>query len=267
VFAAPQNARADDAALLDAATHTHLAYIITGNPSVDAMSRAGLDGLTLRLAAKTALEPDKPVGLDIERDDITLYPLIYWPVTPSQKPLSADAQRKLDQYLKTGGMILFDTRDQDVAGANPDAQTPAALALQKLLQGLDIPPLEPVKQGHVLTRSFYLLNEFPGRFTGGEVWVEASNDPDSDAREGAINDGVSSVVIGSNDWASAWAVDANGRPVSAMIPGGPMPSSVCTCDQREAAYRFGINLAMYALTGNYKGDEVHTRELIKRLGE
>lgn len=261
-------ARADDAALIDAALHTHLAYIVTGNPSVDAMSRAGLDGLTERLTAKTALEPDKPVGLDIERDQITLFPLIYWPVTAQQQPLSAEAQRKLEQYLKTGGMILFDTRDQDIAATMPNGQTPAAAALQKLLQGLDIPALEPVPPSHVLTRSFYLLNDFPGRFEGGKVWVETTGEgPDSEVetREGAVNDGVSSVIIGSNDWSSAWAVDSGGRWIAPVIPGGQMPG--CTCDQREAAYRFGINLAMYALTGNYKGDEVHTRELIKRLGE
>jgi Domain of unknown function (DUF4159) len=257
------HARADDAALIDAALHTHLAYVVTGDASVDAMSKAGLEGLTERLIAKTALEPDPPIGLDIDKDDITLFPLIYWPVTATQKPLSPDTDRKLDQYMDTGGMILFDTQDQDLQAANPDQQTPNALALQKLLQGLDIPPLEPVPDRHVLTRSFYLLNSFPGRFAGGRVWVEAGSeavqDDDEDARQGAINDGVSAVIIGSNDWASAWAVDSSGRTIAAVVPGGER--------QRELAYRFGINVAMYALTGNYKGDEVHTRELIKRLGE
>ncbi|MFZ1991460.1 MAG: DUF4159 domain-containing protein, partial [Alphaproteobacteria bacterium] len=262
IFASAPRAHADESTLLDDALHTHLAYIVTGNPSVDSMSRAGLEGLTQRLTAKTALEPDRPVGLDIEHDQLIFFPLIYWPVTAAQKPLSADAERKLGQYLKTGGMILFDTRDQDIASTIPDGQTPAAQALQRLLQGLDIPALEPVPQNHVLTRSFYLLNDFPGRFEGGKVWVETTGEgPDSegDPKEGAVNDGVSSVIIGSNDWSSAWAIDQTGRPVAAMVPDGER--------QRELAYRFGINLAMYALTGNYKGDEVHTRELIKRLGE
>jgi hypothetical protein len=118
-----------------------------------------------------------------------------------------------------------------------------------------------VPQGHVLTRSFYLLNEFPGRFASGGIWVEAPfQDPSGDAaREGSVNDGVSSVIIGGNDWAAAWAVDSYGRPIAALIPGGER--------QRELAFHFGINLAMYALTGSYKGDEVHTREILKRLGE
>ena len=32
------------------------------------------------------------------------------------------------------------------------------------------------------------------------------------------------------------------------------------------AFRFGINLVMYALTGNYKTDEVHAPALLERLG-
>ena len=32
------------------------------------------------------------------------------------------------------------------------------------------------------------------------------------------------------------------------------------------AYRFGINLVMYILTGNYKEDQVHVPDLLERLG-
>ncbi|MFO1186706.1 MAG: DUF4159 domain-containing protein [Alphaproteobacteria bacterium] len=259
---------ADDAALLKGANETHLAYAITGDGAIDEMSRAGLDGLTRALTVKTALEPAEPMGLNIERDELTFFPLIYWPVTPAQKELSPKAQAKLDRYLKTGGMILFDTRDSAEAAAVPGTATPAALALRRILAGLDVPPLVPIdtllagERPHVLSRSFYRLKEFPGRYASGTVWVEA---PLADAagedetREGAVNDGVSSVIIGGNDWASAWAVDRYSRPIAALIPGGER--------QRELSFRFGINLAMYALTGNYKGDEVHTQELLKRLGE
>ena len=63
-------------------------------------------------------------------------------------------------------------------------------------------------------------------------------------------DGVSPVIIGSNDWAAAWAVDAQGQPVVDPVPGGGR--------QRELAIRFGINLVMYALTGNWRrADTVH----------
>jgi hypothetical protein len=139
-------------------------------------------------------------------------------------------------------MILIDTR----AGAGN-----AQIDMGKLLKGIEIPALVRVPPGHVLTKSFYLLDEFPGRSAGGAVWVER----DQDAR----NDGVSSVVVGSADWAGAWAVDSIGAPLFSLSPGGDR--------QREWAYRFGVNLVMYALTGNYKSDLVHAPFIQQRLGQ
>jgi hypothetical protein len=37
--------------------------------------------------------------------------------------------------------------------------------------------------------------------------------------------------------------------------------------QREIAYRFGVNLIMHVLTGNYKSDQVHVPALLERLGQ
>ena len=98
---------------------------------------------------------------------------------------------------------------------------------------------------------FYLHNDYPGRWAGGPLWVER--------RGGRHNDGVSSVIIGANDWAGAWAVDSFGRPMAAVVPGGER--------QREMAFRFGVNWVMYALTGNYKTDQVHVPAIIDRLGQ
>ncbi len=39
------------------------------------MSKAGLSGLTLFLARRTALEAGEPVGLDIARDELQLLPV------------------------------------------------------------------------------------------------------------------------------------------------------------------------------------------------
>ena len=77
--------------------------------------------------------------------------------------------------------------------------------------------------------------------------------------EDRVNDGVSTVIVGGNDWAGAWAVDAQGRPANAVVPGGE--------PQREMAYRFGVNLVMYCLTGNYKTDQVHVPAILERLGQ
>jgi hypothetical protein len=129
--------------------------------------------------------------------------------------------------------------------------------LRRLLSKLDMPPLQPVPSDHVLTKTFYLIQDFPGRWTGGKVWVEALPPPDPDSGPARGGDGVSPVIIGSNDWAAAWAVDSQDRPLADVTPGGD--------EQREMAYRFGVNVVMYALTGNYKTDNVHAQALLERL--
>ncbi|ANC91331.1 DUF4159 domain-containing protein [Azospirillum humicireducens] len=242
--AAPQPARAQDQDnAVKVTAETYLAYVQTGDSGVDDTSRAGLEGLVSVLGLRTAVEAAGAVGVDPERDELAFYPLLYWPVSDRQRPLSDGARQRVNEYMRSGGTILFDTRDQAPGGGSG--------ILQRLVQGLDIPPLAPVPQDHVLRKSFYLLTDFPGRHAGGQLWIEA--------REGPANDGVSSVVIGGNDWASAWAVGRNGQPIYAVIPGGER--------QREMAYRFGVNVVMYALTGNYKADQVHVPAILERFGQ
>ena len=245
-----------------ASSELTLAYVVTGNSKVDAISKAGLNGLSQTLFARTSVEPAAPVGLDLERDMLMFYPLLYWPITADQPTPSSKAYRKLNAFLKSGGMIVFDTRDGDIAGFG--TSSPNSLRLQKITYGIDIPALEPMPQDHVLTRAFYLLQDFPGRYTQRDIWVEAAPQAVEKA-EGMpfrnLNDGVSPVIIGGNDWAAAWAVDAQGKQ---MFPIGRNASD---SRQRELAYRFGINLVMHVLTGNYKSDQVHVPALLDRLGQ
>jgi Domain of unknown function (DUF4159)/Aerotolerance regulator N-terminal len=259
LFAAHGAARADDAFNMKAALDTRLAYVITGISEVDAMSKAGLYGLGLRLKARTSYEPQEPMGVDIARDDLSFFPLLYWPMDPRQADLSPQAVTKLVDYMKNGGTILFDTRDLTL-GAARGANSPGESTLRRLTAKLDLPPLQPIPSAHVLTKAFYLIQNFPGRWDGGRVWVEALPPPDPDAgpEPARGGDGVSPVIIGSNDWAAAWAVDESGRPLVDVSPGGE--------EQREQAVRFGINVVMYALTGNYKTDQVHVPALLERLG-
>lgn len=251
-----------DADSIYAANETVLAYVATGNARVDAVSAAGLAGLSRALFDRTAIEPADPVAVDIETHDISLYPLLYWPVTEGQQPPSDAAVARLNDFLRFGGMILFDTQDADLGGTM-GGTTPNGRALQRIAARLDIPPLEPVPSDHVLTRTFYLLQDFPGRWIGGTTWVESS--PEAEQVEGMpfrnLNDGVTPVVIGSNDWASAWATRDNGQP---MFPVG---RGIAGERQREMALRFGINLVMYVMTGNYKSDQVHVPALLDRLGQ
>ena len=254
------DARADDAFDMKAALNYRLAYIQTGDPEVDAMSRAGLLGLTRALKERTAVEPSEPIGVDIESDELAFFPLLYWPVSQHQPQLSAAALSKVDAFMRNGGTILFDTRDQNSAlPSGSGSLERGSVTLRRLLAGLDIPPLQPLGQDHVLSRTFYLLHEYPGRWATGRVWVEGRQSTDTDGEATTASDGVSPIIVGGADWAAAWAEDAQGRPIAAVAPGGER--------QREMAFRFGINLVMYTLTGNYKADLVHVPSILERLGQ
>ncbi|MBO0130812.1 DUF4159 domain-containing protein [Agrobacterium burrii] len=261
---APSDARADDPKpgdeqIFDRLDTTHLAYVRTGEDDVDRISEQGLQGLSEFLTWRTTLEPGQPVGLDISKDELSFYPIIYWPVSASAPMPSSAAISRIDAYMRAGGTVLFDTRDQ-FTSLDTGATSPNGERLQAILANIDIPPLEPVPEDHVLTRSFYLLTNFPGRYNGSPLWVES--------RQGAAKttsglsssgDGVTPIMITGNDFAGAWAVDPQGAPVLPTVPPDEM--------QREHAFRSGVNIMMYMLTGNYKADQVHVPALLERLGQ
>jgi hypothetical protein len=242
----------------DAALSTHLAYVVTGDAAVDDISRSALLNLSRVLAQRTSLSPGEPIGLDPARDELSFYPLIYWPVVASRPQPEAAAVTRIAAYMKSGGTFVFDTRD--ALAATPGSATPEGLWLQKLLAGVDVPELEPVPRDHVVTKSFYLIDGFVGRTTIGQTWIEALPPPDpadTSVHPARAGDSVSPIVITSNDLAGAWAADSDGQPLFPLIPGGAR--------QRELSLRSGVNLVMYTLTGNYKADQVHSRDLIERL--
>ncbi|GAN67425.1 DUF4159 domain-containing protein [Acetobacter orleanensis] len=243
-----------------AALETRLAYVITGHDDIDTVSRQGLQGLSDYTNARTSAMLGHPDGVRPGQDDLSYYPLLYWPITPDAAPSPA-MTAALTSFMAHGGILLIDTQGQDSGSQNSGNQSEAGpyagdapgtrSALRRVTAGLPIPPLMTMTDHHVLAHTFYMLHDFPGRYAEQPVWV---------AREGeAENDDVSPVIIGSADWAHAWAVDENGNTPFAVLPGG--------ADQRQLAYRFGVNTIIYALTGNYKADQVHVPMLLKRLGE
>ncbi|KXV58157.1 hypothetical protein AD947_07025 [Acetobacter tropicalis] len=241
-----------------AALETRLAYVLTGHEDVDTVSRQGLQGLSDYTNARTSAKLGHPDGVRPGQDDLSYYPLLYWPITPDARTTPAQTAA-LTTFMAHGGILLIDTQGQDVSSQN-EGDTSGSFAgdapgtrsaLRRVTSGLPIPPLATITDHHLLAHTFYMLHDFPGRYAGQPIWV---------AREGqAENDDVSPVIIGSADWAHAWAVDENGNTPYAVIPDG--------ADQRQLAYRFGVNAVIYALTGNYKADQVHVPMLLQRLGE
>jgi hypothetical protein len=212
-----------------------LAYVRTGDSRVDRASEQGLRALSDVLTQRTSVEPGPPIAIDLARDDLSAYPFIYWPAPPTPRRLPDAALQNVDRYLAIGGLLLVDTRDSGAAQRGRPAQT--------MLSGLDVPPLEVVNAEHVLTRAFYLLRSFPGRSQSTQLWAESASAASS-------RDGVAAIFIGDGDWASAWSGQAG-----------------VSDRQRELSLRFGVNLVMVALTGNYKADQVHVPALLERMGE
>lgn len=253
-----QDAKPDDRTLIENLEATRIGYVLTGQAETDRITAAGISGISRFLASRTAFEPGEPVGLDIEVDELALYPLIYFPIDADADMPSERAIARLDAYMQGGGTVLFDTRDQ-VGGALTSGQSRENQRLREIMRDLNVPPLEPVPLDHVLTKTFYILETFPGAYTGSPLWVQATALEDGEERPAQAGDGVSPVMITGNDFAAAWALDETGQPLRAMVVTDPL--------QRIYAFRAGVNIMMYMLTGNYKADQVHIPALLERLGQ
>ncbi|MHB9878681.1 DUF4159 domain-containing protein [Pacificimonas sp. ICDLI1SI03] len=198
-----------------------------GGTSADTEIARGLESLSLALRRRTSVDPGPVARVDPAAEGIGRYPLVYWPAA-SKPRMSAAEAANLRGYLARGGMILFDFGAPLGSGSGARA----------LLSPLGLPSLQQADDEHVLFRSYYLLREAGG----GALWVESGTDGQSGR--------VSGTLIGGGDWAALWAGTAGASP-----------------SQRESALRFGINAVMYALTGTYKADQVHTKTLLGRIGE
>ena len=245
----------------ESALITRLAFVVSGDEATDSASRAGLSGLTQMLAARTALEPGEPAAVDPAKDELAFYPVIYWPIVAGRAQPSEAAIRKIDAFMRNGGTVSFDPRDAQTARAG-GPPTPEAAYLRTMLATLEVPELEPVPHDHVLTKAFYLVDSFPGRFTTGQTWVEAlppAPPEGSERRPARAGDGVTPIIITGNDLAAAWAIGKRGEPLYPLSGGDQR--------QREMAFRGGINIVIYTLTGNYKADQVHVPALLERLGQ
>ena len=260
IDAIAQDIKPGDEDAIAAITDTRIGYVLTGNASLDSVTRAGLQGLTRYLVDRTALEPGEPAGLDVETDELAFYPLIYWPIDAGAPLPSPAALARVDAYMQQGGTVLFDTRDQYSSGFDASSSSPATRRLREILSTMNVPPLEPVPADHVLTKTFFIMPDFPGRYAGSPLWVEASLDAsNAENRPVRSGDGVTPIMITAADFAGAWALDRTGAAMFPTVPADPM--------QRIYAYRAGVNIMMYMLTGNYKSDQVHVPALLERLGQ
>ena len=251
IFITPYSVKASDAQDLHFSKGLYLAYIKTGDARLDTLSQRGLEALSATLKRRTSVEPVGVVGLNPEKDPLAFFPFIYWPISETQNNYSSKAMKNIQFYLDHGGTILFDTRDQN-RSSEGIINTQNARALRTITASLNIPPVIPIPKDHVLGRAFYLLKDYPGQFSTGTLWVEQHST--------SGRDNVSSVLIGSNNWISSWASTSGDNAYDRY-------QNDYDSKQREMSLRFGVNLVMYVLTGNYKADQVHIPHILKRLGK
>jgi hypothetical protein len=238
-----QSANNDDEA--QRANSLNLAYIKSGNPIIDSMAEKGLRFVGNALEARTALYDVKVMGVKLDSDELAFYPVLYWPLTTAE--LRESEYAALNKYMNSGGMLFIDMRNgrkisQTLYNKNSE--------LIKLGNHLAVPLLSPLPENHVLRKSYYLLSKdnIAGRYKTGDIWLDLGNSADKNTpKDEQDSQYVARLLIGANDWIGLWSDE------SADIY------------EREKALRFAINLIMYALTGTYKQDQVHTKAILERL--
>ncbi len=244
IFMIPTHSHADD---LTHANGLHLAFISSGQSAIDTTAQRGLENLGRALEERTSIEIKGVAGINPARDELSFFPFVYWPLPENPRSLNDAAIENIRAYLAYGGTLVIDLRNGN-AQASRDART---LFLRNLSEQLSLPALAPLPEDHVLHKTFYLLEDFPGAYRSSDLW--------GDVNAVGARDGVSSILITGNDFARAWA--------DLRTSGGLNPILRGASRQQEMALRSGINIMMYSLTGTYKADQVHIPHILKRLGE
>jgi hypothetical protein len=189
-----------------------------------------------RTSVETNLDPKR-----VTLADKTLFeqPFLYLAGTSGFAPPTDAEIDRLSRFLRFGGFLLIDDASPDDGGF--DASVRAMLA-----RALPGERLAPIDSGHVLFRSFYLIDRPVGRVRGPS------------ALEGVEIRGRMAVVYSRHDLGGAWARDNLGTYDHAVVPGGET--------QREMAFRLGVNIVAYVLCLDYKDDQVHAPFIMRRRG-
>jgi hypothetical protein len=193
---------------------------------------SGLRRIAWELQRRTSVEvvPDAR-GFQLSSPDLFEYPFLYMGGEGSFPALTDAEVANLRRYLTYGGFMLADAND----GSDGDGFD--ASFRREMARVLPQSPLADVPSGHVVFKSFFLLDAAPGRLL---------NKPQL---SGCMLGKRAAVLYSQNDLAGAWSRSESGDYEFDVSPGGE--------PQRELAVRLGINICMYALCLDYKDDAVH----------
>jgi len=185
------------------------------------------------LKRRTSIEsPDKMFGITLLDPDLFHFPFLYVTGKSSFLPFNEKERENMKRYIDQGGTVLID----DGSGLT-DTSFDGSIKeeLTKILPGES---LRPLPWDHTVFRSFYLI-----RILGGRRIV-------SNVLTGITRDDLTPVIYSRNDLSSAWAKSPSGEWIYDCVPGGEW--------QRDEAFKLGVNVIMYALTANYKQDQIHS---------
>lgn len=222
----------------DGAFHPRL--LRTGATSPTEAHRSACGRWAWELIRRTSA-PARLTPIEVAADDSALLdePFTVWHGSQAVPPLSEPEIRGLRRYLTLGGVLFVDD-------ANPTPGEFGASVRRELQRILPESPLLRLPQQHVLYKSYYLLDGPVGRQRG------------PDFLEAIVGGKAVRVLLSSHDLLGALARAPEGGWTFSVHPDGEM--------QRELAIRFAVNLAMYVLCLDYKDDQVHAEELMRRRG-
>lgn len=187
----------------------------------------------------TSIEANpRAVQISPENEELFAHPFSVLIGNSAFEPLSETAVDNLRRYLIYGGFLFVD----DSSGRKDSDFRDSVLRLCARIFPTN--QMLPLPADHSVYRSFFLLDRPAGRNIV------------SDVLEGVQVGQIWPLLFCSNDLSGALERRADGSSRYPVIPGGEY--------QRTETLKLLINLIMYALTSNYKHDQAHVAELMRR---
>ncbi len=211
-------------------------------PGLEDPRPGALADLLREVEQNSSVHPDAPIPvIDPTADALFGQPFVVLNGATAFDPLPDEAIAALRLYLREGGFLFVD----DASGVEDSPfDRSVRRDLARVFPGT---ALEAVGRDHAVYRSFFLLRSVTGR-----VVVRPH-------LEGMWLGDITPVLYSRNDLLGAvWRSPGGGYALE-VVPGGER--------QRTGCRKLGINVVLFALTGNYKRDVVHVKTLITKMRE
>jgi hypothetical protein len=208
------------------------------NPSSLSRPSSWVQGLYMLMQSTSIEANPRSLLISPESEELFAHPFAVLIGDQAFDPLSELAVESLRRYLIYGGFLLID----DASGSKNSAFRTSVIRLCSRIFPTN--QMLPLPSDHSVYRSFFLLNKPAGRNLVSPVL------------EGVQLGQIWPLIYCANDLSGALERRADGSNRYSVIPGGE--------NQRRESVKLLINLILYALTSNYKHDQAHVAELLRR---